>query len=1000
MAKEKDLVERIGIDAVLFIRFMAMCRNMFLIFAVIGCTVIIPINVIYNLKNPLAETASKSDAFFLMTPTLIYGNTLFAQVVVTWAFDIIICYFLWTNFNKIIQLRRNKFMSEEYQNALFMRSLMVTEIPKKYISDSGLITLMSKLKVTRPIQNASVGRDVTRLAKLIDKHEETVLKLESVLSKYLKDPNNLPARRPTCSAYKEDNKFNGSKVDAIDYLCSRMESLEKQIEKVRDAIDKNKGLPYGFVSYESAEDCHIVAKSTRQRRKGKLTATLAPRPADIIWKNIVLTRVERKSKQLWGNFLFVCLMVGWIAPNALMGTFLSQLSRIGVLWPPFNTFMINYPVIFSILQGVLSPIITSLVFLILPAIMRRMAQWQGRVTRHEREIDVTKKLYTFFIFNNLFVFTIFSVVWSVVSTIITLVQSGQNLTFQGVMNQLELAQQISQAILGASSFWVMYILRVNFGAILDLLQLVSLFWRGFQRNFMSPTPRELMLWTAPQHFNFAAYYNWLLFYTTIALCFSMVQPLVLPVIALYFTLDVIYKKYSLMYIFATKVESDGLYWPFLFNAFLFATGFGNVVLFAVIWVQGGWRIAICLAPLLPLLIIFKIISHKIHNDRFYYFIPTEEEKRTMSEIRTRTNLSDISHHALEKRYRNPAITTKPIVPMVHAKAQHILPEICSLSNFNQEVDMQTAFATMDERFEPNFQRHQDQSYMVESNKRQSRISVNGGTGGGGFKFDIVDEMDLTYERYQEIERARIATPFDPNLTNDNATLYSTKIAGGQAPPLPQIPKEYERGQHNPLYGDHSNNSSHSVFTTRANTLTSNTYPNGSLRHLTSQDSLVSYQQPPPMRNYYENDDVNSIHSISDTYYHGNALQSNGILVPTHGNGRDAQPHPPHLSPQISHSSVHRILNEEDRTADVQRIPYNATARDHCNERDYYSYRQESSRANNNSRYTENGDDIRSRNGNHFNRSQPSAQNSFADHHHNSNSYNPYSTRTPPPPPPR
>lgn len=833
-AKETELVEYIGIDAVLYIRFMSMCRNIFLIFAVIGCLVMIPINVVYNLKSPFADNISKSDAFILLTPTLIYGNTLYAHVVIAWVFDAIICFFLWRTFNKIIELRRNKFKTEEYQNMLYMRTMMVTEIPKNYMSDQGLATLMGTLKVSRQIQNASVGRDVTALAKLIKKHSETVKKLESVLAKYLKDPQHLPSHRPMCKPFKDDKNREGKahKVDAIDYLCQRMGMLEKQIEMVRETIDVNKVLPYGFVSYESVYDCHTVAQSTKRKRKGKLNASLAPRPQDIIWDNIVLTRGQRRNKQFWGNLFFVLMMVGWIAPNALMGTFLSNLSRIGALWKPFNTFIYEYPTLFSILQGVLSPIITSLIFLILPAIMRRMSQWQGKVTKHEREHDVTKKLYTFFVFNNLFVFTIFSVVWAMVAKIIQLVNSGQDLTFESVIHELKLAQQLSTAILTASSFWVMYILRVNFGAVLDLLQLFSLIWRGFQRHFMSPTPRELMLWTAPQHFNFAAYYNWLLFYATIALSFSVVQPLVLPVIAFYFMLDVIFKKYSLMYIFVTKAETDGLYWPLLFNSMLFATGFGNVVLFAVVWVQGGWQKAVWLAPLLPILIVYKIVSKRTHNDRFYYFIPTPEEQNEMDSYRTRTNLSDLSHSALVRRYRNPAITGKLIVPMVHSKAQHLLPSICKLGSYDQEeAQMETAFIGMDD-FDHELSTSQYEGYKMEAYPKGDAANHGGFMDG---KFDIVEEEDLNYERYKEIERERLKTPFNPYLTTEN---QSNPYLNSQPPPVPPVPSEYH------LHRD------------------------------------LSYQGDEQLIAPKSHGDLTTVSSFTSDYYHGDTMQSHGVIIPS------------------------------------------------------------------------------------------------------------------------
>lgn len=637
-----------------------MCRDIFAVFTLLGCGVIIPINVIFNLKNTgVKELISKKDAFFLMTPTLIYGNVLIVHIAITWVLNILVCVIIYRYYQVIIKLRQRKFASWEYQNEqLFMRTIMLTEIPKKYMSDLGLVRMMNKKKIDgSKVVNVSVGRDVTKLAKLVKKHEECVLKLEKILAKYLKDPDNLPLKRPVIRRF--DGNFE--KVDAIDYLCNQIELFETKIKFLRTTIDANKCLPYGFVSFQNVKACHEFDRNTK-------SVVLAPRPADIIWDNITATSAERTNKQFWGNFFFCCLTIGWIVPNAFMGTFLSQLNRIGMLWTPFNTFMAEYPIWFSILQGVLSPIITSLVFLILPMILRKMVQFQGLVTKHEREIDVTLKLYVFFVFNNLFVFTLFSVIWSVIVNIISIAKSGnQTLTFQSVIDQLDIASQISQAILGASSFWVMYVLRVNFGAILDLLQLFSLVWRTVQRHFLSPTPRRLMEYIAPQHYNYANYYNWLLFYATISFCFALIQPLVLPIVTLYFSLDVLYKKYSLMYIFSTKAESDGQYWPFLTNCMLFACAFGNLVLFAVVWVQGGWTRAIALLPLLPCLLAFKIYINRSLYFRFKYYSSSEVDLGSSQ---------DKGPGELDKRYQNPFRNKPLMTPMVHAKAESRLAEVC------------------------------------------------------------------------------------------------------------------------------------------------------------------------------------------------------------------------------------------------------------------------------------------------------------------------------------
>ena len=102
-------------------RFIRMCRNLAVVLAIIGCSILIPISL------------SKSTRFgndvwlYLLTPSNLWGDAHWAQVVVAYLFDIVICGFLWWNYRKVLQLRRTYFESPEYQQSLHARTLMVSK---------------------------------------------------------------------------------------------------------------------------------------------------------------------------------------------------------------------------------------------------------------------------------------------------------------------------------------------------------------------------------------------------------------------------------------------------------------------------------------------------------------------------------------------------------------------------------------------------------------------------------------------------------------------------------------------------------------------------------------------------------------------------------------------------------------------------------------------------------------------------------------------------------
>src|SRR5579862_5824404 len=205
--------------------------------------------------------------------------------------------------------------------------------------------------------------------------------------------------------------------------------------------------------------------------------------------------------------------------------------------------------------------------------------------------------------------------------------------------------------------------------MLDLAQVFSLIYKTIRKKF-SPTPRELIEWTAPLTFDFASYYNYALFYVTIALSYSTIAPLVSPFTLLYFTISYGVHKYDMMYVYFTRNETGGSMWRVLFNRLLFATGFANVIVFAVVFVNYDWQHAIVILPLVPLLIAFKLYCWKFLDPKFDYYIP--DSQMPDPEDPPVTVHRDSQRDKLRNRFGHPAWTQQLITPMVHAKANHLL----------------------------------------------------------------------------------------------------------------------------------------------------------------------------------------------------------------------------------------------------------------------------------------------------------------------------------------
>lgn len=524
----------------------------------------------------------------------------------------------------------------------------------------------------------AIARDVKILPDLIQQHNDTVRQLEKVLAIYLKDPQNLPPARPVCYPSKKDRSQGtypkGQKVDAIEYLTERIKALEIEIKEVRQSVDKRITMPYGFASYAEISEAHSIAYTLKKKRPHGATVQLATRPNDIIWDNMPLSAATRSRRRLWNNMWIAILTILWVAPNAMIAIFLVNLSNLGKVWPAFQTSLANNQSFWAVVQGIASPAVTSIIYLLLPILFRRLSVRAGDQSKTGRERHVTAKLYSFFVFNNLVVFSIFGGLWTFVSTIIT--STGQGIDAWHAISNANFGNTMFISMCQISPFWVTWLLQRQLGAATDLAQLWPLIYSFFMRKFSSPTPRELIELTAPQSFDYASYYNYFLFYTTVTLCYASIQPLVLPAAALYFFIDVPLKKYLLMYVFVTKTESGGMFWRLLFNRVLFGVFISNLVVFLVTWVRGdGTHIqAFAVAPLPFLLIGYKLLCSRVFDDKIHYYA-TRHVSRDQPEAGLNVKQDSLRSDRLAAKFGHPALYKPLITPMVHAKAQNKLAGI-------------------------------------------------------------------------------------------------------------------------------------------------------------------------------------------------------------------------------------------------------------------------------------------------------------------------------------
>lgn len=673
---EADCIQSLGVDAVVYLQAIKMLRNIFLILTIALCSCAISVDVVFNYRSSFADNLSHKDALLLTTPTYVQGTPMVTHVVLGWFSNLIVFIFIWRTSSNVLRIRREAYAAPELRNLLASRSVLLIDLPKKcrnIRSVAGMCTLIDKPS------GVALGYSVEDLEELLQKHSKAIRQLEKNILKFERC-----GRRPS---------YKGG--DAIDHWTNVCDNYAVAIMDKRKRVHEyKKPQSFAFVSFQKQIIAQRTAKMAGGRLDGKCKLRLAPSPEEIIWENISLTRISRAQKQAWVNVLYAIFLVCWIVPNAFIGCFISNLSRLAAVWPAFGTAMNEHKVVFGIIQGFLAPLITNTIFSVLPFLFRRFSRWQGKITKIEREKEVLRKLYVFYFFDNYFVFSVMGVIWDIIAQVLEVTNSSHT-SFSDVWHTLKIPSRIATAIVNLSSFWVMYLLRGVLGLAWDMIQSIRLL-KNVQTMWHKSTPREISESRQPTAYEYARQYLSIIFQATIAFGFTSIQPLVLPCVLVYFTVALPLKKYTLMYSHITKYESYGSFWPLVNNMVLFSVGFGNLMLLCVVWVQAGWKIAIPVIPLVFTVIIFKIVTYAKFDAR-YEFCADVEDSDSISGSDKWQGTVERKGWSLGECYENPALV-KPLdqVCLGNTSTSYFIPaskkldEISESRFYRESLNVQVA----------------------------------------------------------------------------------------------------------------------------------------------------------------------------------------------------------------------------------------------------------------------------------------------------------------------
>ncbi|KAJ3129022.1 hypothetical protein HK098_002874 [Nowakowskiella sp. JEL0407] len=647
------IIDKIGPDAVVFLRFLRCLWRFFGILTIFA----IPLNVInylapaitghtsninqsitidgHEISNPLAvvqDFLAISPRQLSMVNVWEESYILYIYVGLAWAFSILIYVFFVFLWLEYIKIRNVWFSSEAFQQSISSRTLLLTNVPPSLQSVASLTQFFNTLLSQSKIIEVKIGREVTNLAELIEEHQKTTANFEFSLKKYLKDPTQLPSKRPMHregqTAVMTLGLCGGEKVDSIKFYSEKLIGLEDEIYEIRskgDALYKPNSS--AFVVFESILDANVALKrlnnmkATISVKTGVITPPtikLCPNTDDLIWENIGMPSTLRYSRRLISYGLVTGLTISWAFILTFVGTLVSiqnfeKINGFGA-WIKGNKFAHVF------ITAIFAPVVMATLSSYLPKILRMIGQkFQGISSISGVEKSLLFKLYFFHLFQVVVLMALGTVYKTLKDDL-----KNQTLKIDGKYLQA-MARAAAQGFLDNATFYLVYLLAGAAGYAMELSQAISVVTNFVSRLFARNTPRQIADQNKPKAIAFSSWYGSLLLFFLVAFTYAVVAPLLTPIAFILFFFAYLVLKYQIYYVAETKHETGGAWWPKVFLLACISVSFAQAFFGCVILLILGTlttnagRIVTILSLILPLTgIAFYIICILILLPRSQY----------------------------------------------------------------------------------------------------------------------------------------------------------------------------------------------------------------------------------------------------------------------------------------------------------------------------------------------------------------------------------------------
>ncbi|KAK4169576.1 hypothetical protein QBC43DRAFT_64142 [Cladorrhinum sp. PSN259] len=386
----------------------------------------------------------------------------------------------------------------------------------------------------------------------------------------------------------------GRRVDTIRWVRARLKVLNRDIWKLRRKYRAGDGTPLNaaFIEFDSQTAAQLAFQILPHHQPLHMSPRyIGLRPDEIIWSSLRIRWWEQIMRDFFMMGVIAAAIVFWSIPSAFVGS-ISQIENLAKLIP-FLKFLLKLPkVILSIIQGLLPALALSWLMAIVPWLLRGCARVAGVPSHALVELYCQHGYFAFQVVQVFLITTLSSAVSAAITDVIK--------------DPLSITSLLSENLPKASNFYLSYILVQCLGSGATLLANFSELLRHQVFGKTTVNPRKgYYRWRKLKEVHWGAAYPRFTNLGVIALSYTCIAPLILLFagLGMYFIMWVY--RYCIIYIFDSRYDTKGLFYPRALMQLLFGLYLAELCLIGLFALQKG------IGPLM-LMLIFFIFTGLVH----------------------------------------------------------------------------------------------------------------------------------------------------------------------------------------------------------------------------------------------------------------------------------------------------------------------------------------------------------------------------------------------------